>query len=251
MRDDFPLTGPAAEVRAHLLALAQEPSPRPVAGGIVVNRAGQVALIYSTYANQGWHFPRGGLDEGETSLQGAIRETHEEAGVEVGPVDVPNLDLGGGGTFVEPLGFGSPRWPGTFVPRTSCDYFGEVIAVRVSAGHDSEVISQAALDLLRRAAGLAGMPDEEFLARRYELFDACREMPVWWQQRAVYHVLAFRRRTPERLNGESEKVRWWSLDELAGAIERRLERTHRTLGLLLPQLPAAVEAARQQAEDDG
>ncbi len=57
---------------------------RPVTIGVRLApiRAGQVLLVRHTY-QPGWHFPGGAMKRGETPLEAAIREAHEEAGVEV------------------------------------------------------------------------------------------------------------------------------------------------------------------------
>ncbi len=249
MHDGSPGTV-VASVRARLQVMGRAPTPRPVAGGIVVNRGGQLLLVYSDYVGQGWHFPRGGLDEGETTLDGAIKETQEEGGVEVVGLDVPIINLGPGGTFDETLGFGSPRGHSSVPPNPTCDYFGQVIAVHGGAP-PGDVMSQAAFDLLRRAALDAGLAEAEFMARRYELFDALHEVRVLWQQQPVYHVLAFRWRAPERLNGESQRIRWWSFDELAAAIAEGREPIHRAVGRLLPGVREVALGVRGQAEEDG
>ena len=56
------------------------PARRLVGGGVVVDAKGRLLIVYSDFAYQGWHFPKGGLDEGENSLQAAIREVLEECG---------------------------------------------------------------------------------------------------------------------------------------------------------------------------
>ena len=56
------------------------PARRMVGGGVVVDARGRLLVCYSDFAYQGWHFPKGGLDEGETTLEGAIREVEEESG---------------------------------------------------------------------------------------------------------------------------------------------------------------------------
>jgi 8-oxo-dGTP pyrophosphatase MutT (NUDIX family) len=236
--------------RAALLRLAAEPTRRPVAGGIVVNRAGQVVLVYSSFAGQGWHFPKGGLDEGEGTLEAALKETHEEAGVEVRGLDLPPLDLGPGGTFHDVLAFGSPRGQPTLRYHSHCHYFDAVVEVH-GGEPPGERISQGALDLLRQASHEVGFGEEEFQARRYELFDACRNVPVCWRQHPVYHVLAFARRAPEHLTGESEQVRWWSLEELSAAVHSGTQTIHRNVARLLPDLAVILEPARQQAREDG
>jgi 8-oxo-dGTP pyrophosphatase MutT (NUDIX family) len=238
-----------AAVEEQLLRLAQLPTRRPVAGGIVVNRSGEVALVYSTYAGQGWHFPKGGLDEGETSLEGAIKETNEEAGMEVRSLKLAAIDLGLGGTFSQFLNFGSPRGQECIIHNPRCEYFGEWIDVQ-QGPRPSDRISQVALDLLRRAAYDTGMTEEEFSLHRYELFDRCCRLPVCWQQHPVYHVLGFSRQAPHLLNGESEKVRWWSLNELERALQEGRENIHRNVARLLPQLREVAETARGIAEAD-
>src|SRR5205823_7572051 len=110
-------------VRDELRRLARGPVPRPVGGGIVVEHGGRLAMIAGSYSAQGWHFPKGGLDEGETSLDAALKETHEEAGLEAVPVDVPPLSVVAR-TFTETLGFGSPRVQKPVIYHPQCDYFG-------------------------------------------------------------------------------------------------------------------------------
>ena len=50
------------------------------AGGVVFNPDGQVLLI--RYADGAWTFPKGHIDPGETIPVAAVREVHEEGGVE-------------------------------------------------------------------------------------------------------------------------------------------------------------------------
>jgi diadenosine hexaphosphate hydrolase (ATP-forming) len=61
---------------------APTPAQDPIAGagGVVFNQAGDVLILQ--HANGTWVFPKGHIDPGETSLQAAVREVEEEAGVQ-------------------------------------------------------------------------------------------------------------------------------------------------------------------------
>ncbi|MCX6819774.1 MAG: NUDIX domain-containing protein [Candidatus Adlerbacteria bacterium] len=52
---------------------------RESAGGIVVGPDGRIVLVFQ-HGNS-WSFPKGGVEEGETSAQAATREIYEEAGI--------------------------------------------------------------------------------------------------------------------------------------------------------------------------
>jgi 8-oxo-dGTP pyrophosphatase MutT (NUDIX family) len=195
------------------------PCPRPVAGGVVVNPEGQVLMVYSSYAGQGWHFPKGGLDEGETLLEGAMREAEEEGGVLVRAV--PSLEpfhLGAGSaSFTEPLAWGSPR------------------------RHNKRgKINQGAADLLRDAAKLAGLGDAEFPLLKDTLFDLLGEQViVRWQSVVTYFVLAYAGNSQNK-DSESEQVRWVCLEKI-----RELSRLNSHVGRLLERV--GFENAIKQA----
>lgn len=56
-----------------------EQRTRGTGGGIVKGPDGRIVLV-----NQGsnvWSFPKGGVEEGETTLQAAVREVEEETGI--------------------------------------------------------------------------------------------------------------------------------------------------------------------------
>lgn len=56
------------------------------AGGIVFNNNGQV-LITQHSQNKHWSFPKGLIDQGQTSKEAAVREVKEEGGVEADIID--------------------------------------------------------------------------------------------------------------------------------------------------------------------
>src|SRR6187402_1948374 len=62
--------------------LAQPRGPRLCVAAVVTNAVDQVLLVYSR-KRRGWELPGGGIEEGETPHEAAIRETREEAGLEV------------------------------------------------------------------------------------------------------------------------------------------------------------------------
>lgn len=53
--------------------------PRDAAGGIIVNQEGKIVLVWQN--GNSWSFPKGGIDDGETTLGAARREIKEETGL--------------------------------------------------------------------------------------------------------------------------------------------------------------------------
>ena len=51
-------------------------------GGVVIYR-GKILALYKSYKNryEGWVLPKGTVEPGETHIETALREVHEEAGV--------------------------------------------------------------------------------------------------------------------------------------------------------------------------
>lgn len=90
-------------VRQALTRLGCSAHRRPVAGAVVVNGDRDVLLAYSTFAGQGWHFPKGGIDEGEDVPSAAQREAFEETGVTAAPAATPLFPVGLGSVYSEPL----------------------------------------------------------------------------------------------------------------------------------------------------
>ena len=50
-------------------------------GAVIFNPRGQVLLLERANVPGAWQFPQGGLDEGETPVDGARREAEEETGI--------------------------------------------------------------------------------------------------------------------------------------------------------------------------
>lgn len=175
-----------------VLNTTSTPTPRFVGGGVVVNKRGQLLVLYSDFAYQGWHFPKGGLDEGETSLQGAIREVFEESGgVVAKPVSTPVVfELQPGKVYREPMGFGSPR-------------------AEEEQPQTSQKISYGADTLLREAALEAGIELELLAKHKYEVFDALveRGIRVAWVTVPTYHLLVHAGGTYGP-SWESQAVEW-------------------------------------------
>ena len=203
-------------IRHALIQTAGRDTIRPVAGVAVVDGRGKLALVYSSYGGQGWHFPKGGIDEHESPPEAALKELAEEAGLVAQPVS-DRLFPVQGGTFTQTLGFGSPRvQPANQIHHPECDYFGQPF--RVQGGPPTaDHISLGALLALGDAAERAGLGRGDFHPMRYQVFDACREERILWRQQPVYLVASFEKFDPGLLTGETEAVRWWSMEELTGA----------------------------------
>lgn len=168
------------------------PARRFVGGGVVVDARGRLLVCYSDFAYQGWHFPKGGLDEGEDSLRGAVREVHEESG---GVVAKPYsgdvvFALRPGKVYREPIGFGSPR--------------ADPIDRRTS-----DKISLGAAELLAEAAREAQIDPADLDRHRYEVFDAlvARGVTVAWVTVPTYHLLVYAGGT-HGPTWESQAVEW-------------------------------------------
>jgi len=53
---------------------------RSVAATILVNKEGEYLIVKKPRKNHAWQFPQGGVEEGETLLEGTQRELYEECG---------------------------------------------------------------------------------------------------------------------------------------------------------------------------
>jgi 8-oxo-dGTP pyrophosphatase MutT (NUDIX family) len=67
--------------------------PKQVSAGFVINTPEGWLVCHST-GNKFWDLPKGRVEEGETHLQAAIRETMEETGLDVSPYTFAAIDLG-------------------------------------------------------------------------------------------------------------------------------------------------------------
>jgi putative (di)nucleoside polyphosphate hydrolase len=62
---------------------------RPAAGVMLLNREGKVFVAQRLDSTlEAWQMPQGGLDEGETPEEGALRELEEETGIRRDKVEV-------------------------------------------------------------------------------------------------------------------------------------------------------------------
>jgi 8-oxo-dGTP pyrophosphatase MutT (NUDIX family) len=213
------------------------PARRLVGGGVVVDALGRVLVCYSDFAYQGWHFPKGGLDEGESSLEGAIREVEEESGgVLAKPFsgDVV-FALQPGRVYREPLGFGSSR-------------------AESPSDRTSDKISLGAAHLLAEAAREARIDLDELSAHKYEVFDelVSRGVDVAWVTVPTYHLLVYAGGVP-RPTSESQAVEWHTPAEVRALRppgktqgRPRVGGAARTL-LDWPDFDALVERAKSEA----
>ena len=60
---------------------------RPNAGIIIFNKKGKL-LWCKRRTGDGWQFPQGGIDEGETSEEAVLRETFEEVGLDASKIRI-------------------------------------------------------------------------------------------------------------------------------------------------------------------
>lgn len=220
-----------------VLNTTSTPTQRLVGGGVVVNKAGQLLVLYADFAYQGWHFPKGGLDEGETSLEGAIREVFEESGgVHAKPFSGNiKFELNPGKVYREPLGFGSPR-------------------AEDAKHRTSDRISLGADHLLIEAAREASVPLDLLAQHKYEVFDALveRGIRVAWVTVPTYHLLVYTGGTFGP-TWESQAVEWHTADEIRQLRAPGKKHGGPRLGgaaktiLEWPNLAALIEQAKAEA----
>jgi 8-oxo-dGTP pyrophosphatase MutT (NUDIX family) len=214
------------------------PARRLVGGGVVVDAAGRLLVCYSDFAYQGWHFPKGGLDEGETTLEGAIREVEEESGGVIAKAYSGDVvfALQPGRVYREPIGFGSSR-------------------AEPPAHRSSDRISLGAAQLMAEAAREARIDPDELDLHRYEVFDTLvsRGVRVAWVTVPTYHLLVYEggRHKP---TWESQAVEWHTPPEVRALRppgkahgKPRVGGAARAL-LDWPDFDALVEKARAEAK---
>lgn len=158
------------------------PVARPCAGAVIVGPDGRVLRGVPApwtaprprrpcpHRDGPWQYPKGGVDEGETPAQAAVREAREEACVVAVPVPgFAPVETVGRSPFRDSVGFGSPRLT-----------------------RPGGVLCLAAARLLREAANRIGCSEADFEQHRYDWFDAllARGVQVRWRSVNAWHVLA-------------------------------------------------------------
>ncbi len=214
------------------------PARRLVGGGVVVDSKGRVLVCYSDFAYQGWHFPKGGLDEGESTLEGAIREVEEESGGVIAKAFSGDVvfALKAGKVYREPIGFGSSR---ADPPNR----------------RTSEKISLGADQLLAEAAREAQVDPAEMSAHKYEIFDAlmAKGVRVAWVTVPTYHLLVFAGGA-HAPTWESQAVEWHTPAEIRELRPPDKPGTKARVGgaaravLEWPDFDALVERAKVEAK---
>jgi 8-oxo-dGTP pyrophosphatase MutT (NUDIX family) len=169
-----------------------KPVERPVAGAVVINDEGKLLVVYSEFANQGWFCPKGGMDYGETTVEAAKREAFEESGVSVSHLAMNTpLIIKSDYVFENTLGFGSPRY-----------------------NNEGPDISQAAYDIMKQAANVAGIIDNIFNDNMVAIFDELADIKVDWISRPItYHFFAYKGNDTGSSH-ESIEQKWLPIDEI-------------------------------------
>lgn len=67
--------------------LLEQKEYRPNVAVIIVNLSGKV-LWCQRKQHDGWQFPQGGIDKGETPVEAALRETKEEVGLDEHDIEI-------------------------------------------------------------------------------------------------------------------------------------------------------------------
>jgi 8-oxo-dGTP pyrophosphatase MutT (NUDIX family) len=218
---------PIRQVKKAIEAILAESGafPRPVARGVVVDACCRI-IRGQPHRETRWEYPGGGVDEGESSVAAAIRETQEEARVIAKAVPgLQPFQVIEGRVSRHCLAFGAPR--------------------RYRPGRE---ISQAAYDLLWAAARRLDPPLDEanYRRHRYAWFDALMDLQVPWQGKITYHVLALTKRLPfQPCRWGWQSRRWFDL----ATLQRRASPGGHTTRLLAWGLAEFVPLAALVASD--
>ena len=182
------------------------PISRPVAGAVVINEEGKLLVVYSDFANQGWFCPKGGMDEGETTVETSKREAFEESGVKVEKLATnQTIIIKSKYEFENTLGFGSPRY-----------------------NNEGTAISEAASNLLKQAFKDCGIQDDVFEKNKIFIFDALSEMKIKWKGGPItYHIFAYKGNDTGSSH-ESIEQKWLTIDEV-----KKLDKKHSHLKQIL------------------
>ena len=187
------------------------PANRPVAGAVVINEEGKLLVVYSDFANQGWFCPKGGMDEGETTVETAKREAFEESGVKVSHLATnQTIIITSKYVFENTLGFGSPRY-----------------------NDEGPAISQAAYTLMKQAAKDAGIEDDVFEKNKIFIFDQLSDMKMNWKGGPIsYHIFAYKGHDTGTSH-ESIAQKWLPIDEV-----KKLDKLHSHLKQIIKIIEA-------------
>lgn len=191
--------------------LALRASPRPVSGLVIVDGLGRVAMAYQEFANQGWCFPKGGIDHKESVAEAAMREAREEIGLEVELLLETSIGFIGK-VFHDNLGFGSARGSRPMIHKPRCRYFGITHEV-THMEPPGQAISRGAYDLISAAwrEHHCIEPSENDVMR---LYDMRKDQVVKWIQSPTYYFASFRSHIPEAMTGETDEAAWVRPDEM-------------------------------------
>jgi 8-oxo-dGTP diphosphatase len=61
------------------------------AAALITDEEGRVLLVRHTYARKNWELPGGAVEQGESPMDGAVREVQEETGLAVSPTQLTGI----------------------------------------------------------------------------------------------------------------------------------------------------------------
>ncbi|HEV8441500.1 MAG TPA: NUDIX domain-containing protein [Methylomirabilota bacterium] len=65
--------------------------PRVGAAALITDDEGRVLLVRHTYGRKNWELPGGAVEQGESPMDGAVREIQEETGLSVTPTGLTGI----------------------------------------------------------------------------------------------------------------------------------------------------------------